>query len=175
MYVELETDPATVEITLESAYALHVEQTVLAQATTISQGKVELATSAETIAGTDAERAVTPAGLAAALTDKKTGLVLTTVNAATHTLSADEVAGAVNILHVTYTDTGSVVITIPTAVITSGEWTLFVKDADFNANTNNITIQTEGAETIDEGATYVMQYDGMSLSIYCDGSNLFIM
>jgi len=68
------------------------------------------------------------------------GLVLTTVNAANHTLSADEVAGAVNILHVTYTDTGAVAITIPTAVITSGEWTLFVKDADFNANTNNITI-----------------------------------
>ncbi len=36
-------------------------------ATTTAQGIVELATDAETIAGTDTERAVTPAGLAAAL------------------------------------------------------------------------------------------------------------
>lgn len=39
----------------------------LPEATLIQQGIVELATDAETTAGTDAERAVTPAGLAAAL------------------------------------------------------------------------------------------------------------
>ena len=44
-----------------------------AQATTTSQGIVELATSAEAIAGTDTERAVTPATLAAALAANSSG------------------------------------------------------------------------------------------------------
>ena len=108
------------------------------------------------------------------IVDTALGIVLSTVNAATHTLAAAEIAGAINILNVTYTDTGTVTITIPTALITAGEWVLHIKDADFNALTNNITVATEGAETIDESATYVMQYDGMALSIYCDSSNLFI-
>lgn len=42
-------------------------------ATTARKGKVELATNAETIAGTDATRAVTPAGVKAALTNGNTG------------------------------------------------------------------------------------------------------
>lgn len=44
-----------------------------AQATTSAQGIVELATSAEAIAGTDTERAVTPAALAAALAANSSG------------------------------------------------------------------------------------------------------
>jgi len=39
----------------------------IAQATTTAMGVVELATTAEAVAGTDTERAVTPAGLKAAL------------------------------------------------------------------------------------------------------------
>jgi hypothetical protein len=44
-----------------------------AQATTTAQGIVELATSAEAIAGTDTERAITPAALAAALAANSSG------------------------------------------------------------------------------------------------------
>lgn len=45
-------------------------QDVEVQATTTVSGRVELATNAETVTGTDATRAVTPAGLAAALAPK---------------------------------------------------------------------------------------------------------
>lgn len=55
---------------------------ILPPATTIRQGIVELATSAETIAGTDSERVVTPAGLSARLAStSKSGLVELATNA----------------------------------------------------------------------------------------------
>lgn len=63
---------------LEFTSALVITGTSLdvAQATDILAGKVELATSAETITGTDATRAVTPAGLALlTATDLRRGLV----------------------------------------------------------------------------------------------------
>jgi hypothetical protein len=46
---------------------------IVAAATTSAQGAVELATTAETEAGTDTVRAVTPAGLAATSIPKSTG------------------------------------------------------------------------------------------------------
>ncbi len=92
----------------------------------------------------------------------------TVVHAATYELlPADE------ILHVTYTNTGAVTITWTTAQMKSGR-KVIIKDAGFGATTYNITIVTEGAETIDEVATAIIGSDGAAMSIYCDGSNLFI-
>ena len=92
----------------------------------------------------------------------------TLVNAATYALlPADK------LLHTTYTSIGSVIITIPTAQIIDGrEFT--IKDAGFNAATNNITINTEGAETIDGQPNFVINLDDDSFAFYAYGGNLFV-
>jgi hypothetical protein len=62
-----------------------------------------------------------------------------------------------------------------TASITSGTlWEVFIKDSTGNAGTNNITLTTEGAETIDGSATYVLSTDWEGAIIYTDGTNLFV-
>lgn len=174
MEIELTTTPATVEVTLQSAAQVNLGTQIIQAASTILAGKVELATDAEAIAGTDTERAITPANLAATMVIPATGLNVTTVNAATHTVLNANLTGTVNIFNVTYTDTGAVVITIPSALIAAGYFTMLIKDADLNAATNNITIATEGAEEIDEAATLVINVNGAAVNLYCDGSNLFI-
>lgn len=84
-----------------------------------------------------------------------------------------ELAASGVILHVTRTLTGTCAITIPTALIMAGV-SFSVKDAGGNCNANNITLLTEGAETIDGAVSYTMNIDYMSLSLYSYGGNLFI-
>lgn len=93
---------------------------------------------------------------------------VTTVSAATKTLGTGD-----DILHVTYTATGACTVTWPTAQIVSGR-VIRVKDAGGDCSTNNITVATEGSQTIDGEASYVMTQDYSAITIYCDGSNLFI-
>ncbi len=93
---------------------------------------------------------------------------ITTVNAASYDVLATDY-----ILHVTYTDTGTVAIDLKTAQLQAGR-IIHIKDSDFNAGTNNITITTEGGATIDEAATYIITANGNAVSLYCDGSNYFI-
>jgi len=94
---------------------------------------------------------------------------VTIVNAATYDLLTTDL-----LLHVTYTGTGAVTsLTLPTAQVEIGR-VITIKDAGGSAGTNNITIDTEGAETIDGEDTYVINgnYDG--ITIYSDGSDWFI-
>lgn len=95
---------------------------------------------------------------------------VTTVAAATYDLlPADD------IVHVAYTTTGAVTsLTLPTAQMVSGR-TIVIKDADGNASANNITIDTEGGETIDGGATLVMAADYEWAILYSDGTNWFVI
>ena len=95
---------------------------------------------------------------------------VTTVNVATYdTLVSDD------ILNVTYTTTAAVTsLTIPTAQTVAGR-TIVIKDAAGNAGTNNITIDTEGAQTIDGSATLVLSDNYASVILYSDGSNWFVM
>ena len=93
---------------------------------------------------------------------------ITTVNTATYNLLSTDY-----ILNITYTATGAVTITLPTAQVVDGR-TIIIKDAGGNAGTNNITVATEGAETIDGAATAVIAADYNSINLYCDGSNWFI-
>ena len=73
------------------------------------------------------------------------------------------------------TSTGAVTsLTLPTAQTVSGR-TIIVKDAGGNAATNNITIDTEGAQTIDGAATKVISTNYDSVKLYCDGSNWFLI
>jgi len=91
---------------------------------------------------------------------------VTTVNAATYDLLVTDY-----ILHVTYTVTGAVTsLTLKTAQAVEGR-TIVIKDAGGNAGINNITIDTEGAETIDGAATAVINTNYSAINIYCDGTN----
>jgi hypothetical protein len=95
---------------------------------------------------------------------------ITTVNTATYDLLATDY-----ILHVTYTTTWAVTsLTLPTAQVI--EWrTIHIKDAGWNAWTNNITIDTQWSETIDWSSTYIIWWNYDSVQLYCDGSNWFII
>tara|TARA_R110000796_G_scaffold167313_3_gene284195 strand:- start:344 stop:1897 length:1554 start_codon:yes stop_codon:yes gene_type:complete len=97
-----------------------------------------------------------------------TPTAVTTVNAATYDLlTADKV------VHVTYTTTGAAAITLPTAQAVSGR-TITIKDGGGNASVNNITIDTEGSETIDGATTLIILVDYTSVTLYSDGTNWFI-
>jgi len=94
---------------------------------------------------------------------------VTTINASTYDLAVSDY-----ILNVTYTATAEVTsLTLPTAQAVIGR-IVIIKDAGLLAGTNNITVDTEGAETIDGAATKVLGSNGESVSIYSDGSNWFL-
>jgi len=94
---------------------------------------------------------------------------VTTVNAATYDTDSEDY-----ILNVTYTGTAAVTsLTLSTSDVVAGR-TLVIKDAGGNASSNNITIDTEGAETIDGQATYVINSNYGAINLYCDGSNWFV-
>jgi hypothetical protein len=94
---------------------------------------------------------------------------ITTVNTATYSVLPTDY-----ILHVTYTSTGAVnSLDLPTAQVVYGR-IIKVKDAGFNATTNNITITTEGLETIDGAVTYVIDTDRKSIELYSDGANWYV-
>lgn len=76
---------------------------------------------------------------------------------------------------VVVTDT-SIARTVTLNSITVKEGKLIVvKDGSFAAGTNNITIDTEGAETIDGDADQAIQANGGSLFLLCDGTNWLII
>ena len=77
-----------------------------------------------------------------------------------------------NIIHSTYSVTGAQTITIPTAQLVSGR-IITIKDAGGNANTNNITIGTEGDEKIDGSDTAVINSNYGVITLYSNGSNWF--
>ena len=98
------------------------------------------------------------------------GNKITEVDSATYDLLITD-----NILHVTYTTTAAVTsLTLPTAQ-TIASRKIVIKDAGGNANTNNITIDTEGSETIDGENTLVINGDYDTAILYSDGSNWFVM
>jgi len=92
----------------------------------------------------------------------------TAVNAATYNLATDDI-----MLHVTYTVTGTVVITLLTAQMNDGR-VVHVCDAGGNATANNIVINTEGSEKISGQDTQTINVNNNSISLYSDGSNWFI-
>jgi len=95
---------------------------------------------------------------------------VTTVAAATYDLLVTDL-----LVHVDYTTTGAVTsLTLPTAQAADGR-RITIKDVDGNADTNNITIDTEGSETIDGAATLVIDADYGFAELYSDGTNWFVL
>ena len=73
-------------------------------------------------------------------------------------------------------DPGAITITFPSDLIaTKGKWE--IKDKTGNCNTYNITLATEGAETIDGGAVgaNILDVNYQSKTVQSDGTNLFII
>lgn len=94
----------------------------------------------------------------------------TVVNAATYAaLSTDAT------LLVTYSLTGTCTVTISTALISVVGYRIEIKDAGLNSSANNITIATEGSETIEGQPSAVINGNGNTLTLVSDGSNLFII
>ncbi len=94
---------------------------------------------------------------------------VTTVNVATYDLLVTDY-----ILDVTYTATGAVTsLTLLSAQATDGR-IVIIKDAGGNAAANNITVDTEGTETIDGQNTLVINADYDSVSLYARNGNWFV-
>ncbi len=70
------------------------------------------------------------------------------------------------------TSSATITITLPTALTVDGRF-FIIKDEDGNAATNNITIATEGAQTIDGNATDIISNNYGSIGYYSDGTNWF--
>lgn len=93
----------------------------------------------------------------------------TTVSSSTY-----DIVGSDNVVLVSYTDTGTATITIPTAQVHDGR-ILNIKDSGGNATANNITIQTGGSETIDGSSTFVINVNYQSVTLVSDGNDWFII
>ena len=64
--------------------------------------------------------------------------------------------------------------TLASSEVSDGR-TVEITDTGGNAGTNNITISTEGSETISGDATLVMNIDYTSVTLRSDGTNWFIV
>ena len=67
---------------------------------------------------------------------------------------------------------GAKTITLPTAGTINGK-VYIIKDESGDASSNNITVATEGSETIDGANTKTINSDYGVLRIYSDGTNYF--
>jgi len=88
-------------------------------------------------------------------------------DAATYTVESGE-----TIVLSEYTTTDTQTITIATSELGSGR-VIIIKDGDGNASSNNITVATEGDETIDGAATGSIAADSGSLNLFSDGTNWY--
>ena len=97
-----------------------------------------------------------------------------TVNITPVTTATYDIQTTDYILHVTYTTTGPVTsLTLLTAQCVDGR-IIRIKDAGGNAATNNITVDTEGSETIDGVSTFVLNTNGEAVDFYAYDGNWFV-
>lgn len=80
---------------------------------------------------------------------------------------------AVDEINILTTQTSPITLTIPTLVITRAGSIITIKDTG-NAAAHNITIATEGAETIDGADTITLNQNYAAVKLVSDGTNLYI-
>lgn len=91
--------------------------------------------------------------------------VITQVTDASYTVeSTDE--------YISYqrTDTGTGALDLPAISTLPDGYEITIKDADYNASGNNITVTPNGADTIEDGGSYVMNSNGQAITIVANGS-----
>ena len=89
----------------------------------------------------------------------------TDVNSSTYTVLEDD-----DYLQVRRTSSGTCTITLP-AIAASNEGQVYkIKDSGYNSSANNITINTTGADTIQNAASALISNDGDSLSILANST-----
>lgn len=94
-----------------------------------------------------------------------------TVAASSYTLTS---ASKASDYLIDYTATGTVSLILGSSTLAIDGRKFTVKDIE-TANTNNITISTEGAELIDGSATYVMDADLEAVTLITDGTGAHIV
>lgn len=101
------------------------------------------------------------------LFNDNTGSAAPTVTSTSGTFTA-----SANTIYLIDTSGGTATVTLPSAV--SGA-TIYLKDSSGDANTNNITVNTPGAETIDGAASLTMDSDFEQKTLVSDGTDWFIL
>jgi len=103
------------------------------------------------------------------------GNLKTTVNPlryTTRTVSSTATVGVGDYIIFLVTTGPAFTVTLPTAVGNTGAQFIFI-DTSGNANNFNVTIDGNGAETIDGVATYVINIPRETLSIVSNGTSWF--
>lgn len=72
------------------------------------------------------------------------------------------------------TSGGAITVTLPPARFNK-ERMLTVVDRSGNAAANNVTLDGNGAETINGAATFAMNVNRMSITLHCDGTEWYIV
>lgn len=78
-------------------------------------------------------------------------------------------------LHVTYTSTGAVTITLNTTWINIDGATITIKDTGLSAGTNNITINTQSTQTIDGSASLTLSSNGDSVTLQAFDGDVYVI
>ena len=73
-------------------------------------------------------------------------------------------------ISIQYTDTGTQVTTLPAISASNHGQRYTLKDADYNAITNSITINPTGTDTIDELSSWILNMNGDAISLKANNS-----
>jgi len=166
-FLTIASNGASVVLATRGSNAWFIKDKVVA-ASTGTAGSIEIATGAETLALSSATLAVTPETLG----DFADNRLYKYSQIGTSTKNIVE-ADAGSVYYVTYTNTGTVAITLPDpgTLSAAGRFAVEIWDAA-TAGTNGITI-TPAAGTIDGNASLSISNDKAGLKIFTDGTNYF--
>jgi hypothetical protein len=73
-------------------------------------------------------------------------------------------------ISIQYSDTGTHVATLPAISASIHGQVYHIKDADYNCSVNNITVDTTGADVIDEETDQTMTIDGTCLTVIANNT-----
>jgi hypothetical protein len=92
---------------------------------------------------------------------------LVTESGTTYTVLATNIGKIHN-----FTSSSARTITLPAASTVTAGFPLWLKDASYNAGTNNITVNRAGSDTFEDGSTsLVISSDGALYGVYSDGTS----